>query len=129
MLRTSVTGASEFPGAIDEQFCGAGTPAKRELSQAIAAGSQSGTDVTWLVRSYCWYCTFVPCAHHCRARLRTSAATMTPSPLPASKAGRALQNSVGALTHEHRDGRRRPATQVDLVGDLHECRDLLWRLA
>jgi hypothetical protein len=46
-------GWSELPGAIDEQFCGAGRPAKRCLIQAIEFGSQIGRLQTWLSASYC----------------------------------------------------------------------------
>ena len=46
-------GSSELPGAIDEQFCGAGRPAKRCLIQAIEFGSQSVRLQTWLSSSYC----------------------------------------------------------------------------
>ena len=34
-------GSSELPGAIDEQFCGAGCPAKRSLIQSTACGSHT----------------------------------------------------------------------------------------
>ena len=45
-------GSSGLPGRIDEQFCGAGRPAKRSLIQAIEFGSQIAMLVMWLSASY-----------------------------------------------------------------------------
>jgi hypothetical protein len=46
-------GASELPAAIDEQFCGAATPSKRCLIQAIEFVSQITMLETWPSKSYC----------------------------------------------------------------------------
>src|SRR3984885_8736305 len=45
-------GASELPSLIDEQFCGAGRPAKRCLIQAIELCNQIGTAQMWLSAAY-----------------------------------------------------------------------------
>src|SRR5271165_866393 len=46
-------GACELPDAIDEQFCGAGWPAKRRVIQAIEFVSQITMLATWPSASYC----------------------------------------------------------------------------
>jgi hypothetical protein len=46
-------GSSGLAGRIDEQFCGAGRPAKRSLIQAIELNLQIGTLVMWLSAPYC----------------------------------------------------------------------------
>ena len=45
-------GASELPARIDEQFCGAGRPAKRCLIHAIELCNQMGTLQMWLSAAY-----------------------------------------------------------------------------
>ena len=46
-------GSSGLPGAIDEQFCGAGRPSKRCWIQAIEFGTQSTRLAMWPSKSYC----------------------------------------------------------------------------
>ena len=45
-------GASELPSRIDEQFCGAGRPAKRCLIHAVELCNQMGTLQMWLSAAY-----------------------------------------------------------------------------
>ena len=45
-------GASELPARIEEQFCGAGRPAKRCLIHAVELCNQIGTLQMWLSAAY-----------------------------------------------------------------------------